>query len=72
MNKVLCAVSYLVDHGMKVIFDRDERSGVDTSHILNKKTGKTIKLRRERNVWSIDAYIDEDDETTVSSFARQG
>ena len=57
---------------MKVIFDRDERSGVDTSHILNKKTGKTIKLRRERNVWSIDAYIDEDDETAVSSFARQG
>ena len=72
VNKVLCAVSYLVDHGMKVIFDRDERSGVDTSHILNKKTGKTIKLRRERNVWSIDAYIDEDDETAVSSFARQG
>ena len=72
VNKVLCAVSYLVDHGMKVIFDRDERSGVDTSHILNKKTGKTIKLRRERNVWAIDAYIDEDDETAVSSFARQG
>ena len=61
----------MVDHGMEVIFDRDEKSGVDTSHILNKKTGKTIKLRRERNVWTIDAYIDEDEEA-VSSFVRQG
>ena len=71
VNKVLCAVSYLVDHHMKVIFDRDEKTGVDTSHILHKKTGKTIKMNRERNVWTIDAFIDEVDDT-VSSVVRQG
>ena len=73
VNKVLCAVSYLVDHDMRVIFDRDEKTGVDTSHILHKKTGKSIKMKRERNVWTIDAFIDEGDEVNaVSSFARQG
>ena len=69
VNKVLCAVSYLVDHEMRVIFDKDEKTGVDTSHILHKRTGKSIKMKRERNVWTIDAFIDEED--TVSSFARR-
>ena len=73
VNKVLCAVSYLVDHDMKVIFDRDEKTKVDTSHILNKKTGKCIKMKRERNVWTIDAYIDEDEDVdTAESFVRRG
>ena len=70
VNKVLCAVSYLVDHGMRVIFDRDEKTGIDTSHIMNKKTGKSIQMVRTRNVWTIEAFIDEDE--TVASFQRQG
>ena len=73
VNKVLCAVSYLVDHQMRVIFDRDEKTGVDTSHILNKKSGKSIKMKRERNVWVIDAFIDEEDEgINAAPFARRG
>ena len=70
VNKVLCAVSYLVDNGMKVIFDKDSKTGVDTSHILVKSSGKTIKIKRERNVWTIDAFIEEED--NCSSFVRQG
>ena len=70
VNKVLCAVSYLVDHGMRVIFDQCEQTGVDTSHILIKGTGQTIKMKRERNVWTIDASVEEED--TLSSFTRQG
>ena len=70
VNKVLCAVSYLVDNGMKVIFDRDSKTGVDTSHILVKSSGNTIKMKREWNVWTIDAFIEEED--TSSSFVRQG
>ena len=74
VNKVLCAVSYLVDHDMRVIFDRDEATGVDTSHIMHKKTGKTIKMNRERNVWTIEAYIDEGDDEDIDTapFARRG
>ena len=47
VNKALCAVSYLVDHGHQVIFDRDEKTGVDTSRIVNKASGKTIPLIRD-------------------------
>ena len=70
VNKALCAVSYLVDHGYRVIFDRDDRTGVDTSHILNKSTGKSIKMVREKNVWTIDAFIDEKNEK--ADFVRRG
>ena len=40
VNKALCAVSHLVDHGHQAIFDQDEATGVDTSRIVCKKTGK--------------------------------
>ena len=73
VNKPLCAVSYLVDHGHQVIFDRDASTGVDTSRIVCKKTGKTIQLKRERNVWTIDVYIEEDtDQNEVQDFGRLG
>jgi hypothetical protein len=71
VNKALCAVSYLVDQGNQVIFDQDEATGMDTSRIINKRTGKIIQLVRDRNVWTIDAYVD--DETNESSgFHRRG
>ena len=73
MNKALCAVSYLVDHGHQVIFDQDHRTGADTSSIVNKKTGKTIQLRRDKNVWTIDAFIEEEVvEDDKAEFARRG
>ena len=62
VNKVLCAVSYLVDKNNRVTFDRDEKTGVDTSQVFNKTTGKMTKLRRDRNVRVIDAYKEEDDQ----------
>ena len=70
VNKALCAVSYLVDKGHQVIFDQDAKTGVDTSRIVNKSTGKMIPLVRERNVWVIDAYIE--DENDESLFSRRG
>jgi intein-encoded DNA endonuclease-like protein len=70
VNKVLCAVSYLVDHRMRVIFDQGEKAGVDTSHIFNKKAGTTTKMKRERNGWTFEAFIDEEDR--LSSSVRQG
>ena len=73
VNKALCAVSYLVDNDNRVTFDRDPKTGVDTSHVLNKKTGTITRLRRERNVWTIDAYIDEEVEPEPEAgFVRQG
>ena len=73
VNKALCAISYMVDHRYKVVFDRDEKTGVDLSHMYNKVTGKYLKLRRERNVWVLDATIDAElDENKSLDFARQG
>ena len=73
VNKPLCAVSYLVDNGHQVIFDRDVSTGIDTSRIVHKKTGKTIQLKRDRNVWSIDAYIEEEcEKNDAQGFGRLG
>ena len=71
VNKALCAVSYLVDRHNQVIFDKDDVTGLDISRIVNKKTGKTIQMTRERNVWTIDAFIDEEPHQN-DDFGRQG
>ena len=75
VNKALCAVSYLVDTKHRVVFDQDE-DGNDISMITNKKTGKQIRMVRARNVWSIEAFIDEEyetsDEAEPDGFGRLG
>ena len=62
VNEVLASVTYLVDHNHRVVFDQDLDTGEDISFIMNKADGETIKMRRDRNVWVIDAYIEEDTE----------
>ena len=73
VNKVLAAVSALVDANHRVIFDKDEKSGVDISFITDKATGVSTKMRRDRNVWVVDAWIDEEVEDVDLDpvFARQ-
>ena len=60
INKVLASVSALVDSGHRVVFDQDDETKTDLSFIINKKTNQSIRMRRERNVWVIDAFIDDD------------
>ena len=71
VNKVLMAVSALVDSGHRVIFDQDEETGVDLSFIVNKKTNESIRMRMDRNVWVIDAYVENDEADEEADFARQ-
>ena len=66
VNKVLAAVSSLVDAGHRVVFDRDPVTKLDTSFIIHKQTCDTIKMKRERNIWTIDAFVNE-----CSDFSRQ-
>ena len=73
VNKILAAVSALVDSGHRVVFDRDEATKIDASFIVHKASGQSIKMRRDRNVWVIDCYVDEDPEDepdTEAGFAR--
>ena len=57
INKPLVSVGKLVDDGNLVVFDHEDAGG---SYIMQKKTGKRIQLKRERGVFSIDAYADPD------------
>ena len=73
VNKVLASVSYMVDTGHRVVFDQDDVSGEDISFITNKKTGVSIKMRRDRQVWVVDAFVEEeiDEEDNAADFRRQ-
>ena len=61
VNKALGSVSYLVDSGYRVTFDKDEETGHDLSMMVHKKTGVTSRFGRERNVWIPDAIVDVED-----------
>ena len=71
VNKALLAVSDRVDHNYRVVFDKDQRSGQDLSYMLEKNSGKVLKLRRERNVWVLDAIVP-GDAIGKDYFARRG
>ena len=72
VNKVLASVSALVDANHRVVFDRDDKTGIDVSFIVNKKTGASTRMRRDRNVWVVDAWVDESDgKNPDMGFARQ-
>ena len=60
-----------VDSGHRVVFDQDEETGTDLSVIIHKRTGKCIRMRRDRNVWVIDTYVEGDEALpTDAGFAR--
>ena len=57
VNKALSALSYLVDNGYKVVFDKSMVTGQDMSHTMNTETGTTTRFRRQRNEWIVDAFV---------------
>ena len=71
VNKALGSISYLVDHGYRVVFDRDPISGRDMSCMVHKESKRTSRFRRDRNVWILDAVVDSD-KITEAPFQRRG
>ena len=71
VNKALGSISYLVDHGYRVVFDRDPISGRDMSCMVHKESKRTSRFRRDRNVWILDAVVD-GDKITEAPFQRRG
>ena len=53
VNKPLAAVSSLLDDGFRVVFDSDG------SYILHKATNELMKVSRERGVFVLDAYFEQ-------------
>jgi hypothetical protein len=70
-NKPLGAASYFVDDGFRVVFDKDMKTGVDLSMMLNKATGEITRFRRVRNIWVMDATIEEEILPHECPFHRQ-
>ena len=65
---MLASVSDRVDAGCRVTYDKDMTTGIDLSTVYDKNTGETIKMRRDNNVWVVDAYIDIGDEDDDSVY----
>ena len=71
VNKALGAIADRVDNNYRVVFDKDMKSGHDSSYILNKGTNKIMKSSRIGNVWVIEAIVDAEN-VGHESFARLG
>ena len=46
-----------MDHRCRVVFDQDDDTGQDVSYIYEKAARKMIKMRRDGNVWKVDAIV---------------
>ena len=51
INKTLVSVSKLNEAGYKVVFDENN------SYTMHKKTKRVIKMKKEKGVFVIDAYV---------------
>ena len=73
VNKPLMSISDRVDNRCRVVFDQDDDTGEDLTHVYNKKTKKAMKLRRVGKVWVLDCTVTEDFlAETASVFSRPG
>ena len=73
VNKPLMSISDRVDNRCRVIYDQDDDTGEDLTHIYNKVTTKKMKLRRVGKVWVLDATVTKDFIADSSaSFSRPG
>ena len=58
VHKALGSVSYLVDNGYRVAFDKVAATGKDLSFMIYKPSGRTPRFCRDPNVWVFDAIIE--------------
>ena len=60
VNKPLMSISDRVDHRCRVVFDYDEDTGQDISHVYNKQTKKKMRLNRIGKVWVLNCSVTKD------------
>ena len=54
-----------MDAGHRIAFDRDDVMSTDLSFITCKATGGSIRMRHDHIVWTIDAVVDEDADSST-------
>ena len=57
VNKALMSISDRVDNQCRVVFDQDDNTGEDLTHIFNKRTKKKMGLKRVGKVWILDCTV---------------
>ena len=67
VNKALGSGAYMVDHGFRVVYDKDMDTNEDLSYMIHKATKRAFRFRREKNVWIYDAVVAAD---SVFGFSR--
>ena len=65
ITRPLASVGEIVKKSCQVVFDSDG------SYIQNKKTGKTIPVRQDGNLYYPDLWVQVPDELSASPFVRQ-
>ena len=68
INKPLMSVSHATDNDYCVVFNKHE--GVDVSYILHKPTDTVMRLRRERGIFLLDAWTEEEIGDKTTGFSR--
>ena len=72
INKPLGSVSHMTDNDYCVVFNKHE--GVDVSYVLHKPTDTIMRLRRERGIYILDAWTEEEmsaeKEAALALFSR--
>ena len=73
VNKALMSLSDRVDNRNRIVFDQDDETGEDLTHIYDKKLKKKMKLKRVGKVWILDVTVPESFlANSNSSFRRPG
>ena len=54
VNKPVLSVAMLLKDGMRLVFDEDG------SYIYNKRTGAIMRLKQERGVFVLEAFVEHD------------
>ena len=72
-NKPLGCVADRVDDRCRVVFDKDDKTGKDVSHIYDKESGTMTRMRRTGKTWKLDAIVEASFITNSEPvFSRQG
>ena len=72
INKPLASVSHMTDENYCVVFNKHE--GIDVSYVLHKPSDTIMRLRRERGIFILDAWTEEEicgeKEAALALFSR--
>ena len=68
INKPLSSVSHMTDNDYCVVFNKHE--GRDASYVMHKPSNQVMRLRRERGIYILDAWTEEEIGETTAEHSK--